>query len=180
MALYFVGANFLNQKTQKTCLSKKSQVYERKVHLRELSNWPIPKPSQTWFPLSVANHPSLFFWPYIWVIYFLNSIICSCFCFLSKEWMDLLIICWFLHLSIYFLCNLCIVLFGYFFFSFHWLFFELVVVHSFLPSSISGFNSFITLPDLYLGTLLNCAVPALLVWTGGALSKTLFHYLSMH
>ena len=60
MALTYIGANIWNQKT---CPSNKSQVYECKVHLKELSNWSIPKPSQTWFPSSVADHPSLFFWP---------------------------------------------------------------------------------------------------------------------
>ena len=38
------------------------KAYECKVHLKELSNWPMPKPSQTWFPTSgvAADHPHLF------------------------------------------------------------------------------------------------------------------------
>ena len=58
-----------------------------KVHLKELLNWPIPKPSQTWFPSSVADHPSLFL-PYIWVIYlffeFNHVFMCLIFVFFQK------------------------------------------------------------------------------------------------
>ena len=41
-------------------------------------------------------------------------------------------ICWFRHLFIFLLCNLCIVLFRYFFFSFKDCLFEPIVVHAFL------------------------------------------------
>ena len=86
MALKYLGAIFFQQRA---CLSNKSQVYECKVHLKELSNWPIPKPSQTWFPSSVADHPSLFFALHLGYLFFeFNHLFIFWFLFSFKKLWD--------------------------------------------------------------------------------------------
>ena len=89
MALKYIGANFLNQKS---CLSNKSQIYQCKVRLKELSNWPISKPSQTWFLSSVANHPSSFFALHLGYLFFeFNHLFMFLFfVFFQKNILDLL------------------------------------------------------------------------------------------
>ena len=90
MAFKYIGANFLNQKS---CLSNKSQIYQCKVRLKELSNWPIPKPSQTWFPSSVADHPSSFFALHMGYLFFEFNHLCMflIFVFFQTNILDLLI-----------------------------------------------------------------------------------------